>query len=153
MNGGEGHYEEMITGSRVRVISDTFLPQERLCFVENRKGRKKNHEKLQNFFLKPMAELRPIQYFNPAPFQQTVINQTFAFLLIELHFWFAGNEKPWLWFVMVLSCQRHSWYHSPLSKLVLSSEMLSCQKKSGWKRQHGGHCIGSILRSFKYWSR
>lgn len=42
LNGGKGHYEEMIIGScGVRVKSDSFLPQETLCFVENRKRRKK----------------------------------------------------------------------------------------------------------------
>lgn len=51
--------------------------------MENRKG-EKNHVKLL-FEAKVMADLRPTQYFTPAPFQQTVINQTFAFLLIELH--------------------------------------------------------------------
>lgn len=47
MNGGGGHYKEVITEScGVRVISDTFLPQETLCFVENSKGRKKKHAEL-----------------------------------------------------------------------------------------------------------
>lgn len=43
MNGGEGHYKEVITEScGVGVISDTFLPQETLCFVENSKGKEKH---------------------------------------------------------------------------------------------------------------
>lgn len=65
MNGGEGHYREVITEScGVRVVSDTFLPQETLCFVENSKGKKKEACRT-SIWIQVMADLSPAEYITP----------------------------------------------------------------------------------------
>lgn len=132
VNGGEG---PIWIWSLDLVVSELYhtLSCPRRNFALWKIGREvKNYVKLP-FEAKVMADWRPTQYFSPAPFQQTAINQTFAFLLIELHFWFAGNEKPWYWVVMVLSRQRCSWYHT-----VLFQSQRCLQKCSHARRRVGG---------------